>query len=114
MNKEQAEERIRQSWYIVGERIAVVSLSIIDKRDRGASIVMPVPAPHLGREYAKEVADNAVEALLTLALERGCNIFEKSIETSTGRISLQDGIELIMEAKTFGDDGEDMVVGYHA
>jgi hypothetical protein len=113
MNKEQAEERVRQSWYIVDERIAMVSLSIIDKRDRGASVVMPVPAPHLGSEYAKEVADNAVDALLTLAMERGCNIFENGIETSMGSISLQDGIELIMEAKTF-DDREDVVVGYHA
>ena len=113
MNKEQAEERIRQSWYIVGERIAVVSLSIIDKRDRGASIVMPVPAPHLGREYAKEVADNAVDALLTLAMERGCSIFDGVMETDMGRISLQDGIELIMEAKTF-DDREDVIIGYHA
>jgi hypothetical protein len=113
MNKEQAEERVRQSWYIVDERIAMVSLSIIDKRDRGASVVMPVPAPHLGSEYAKEVADNAVDALLTLAMERGCNIFENGIETSMGSISLQDGIELIMEAKTF-DDREDVIIGYHA
>jgi hypothetical protein len=30
-----------------------------------------------------------------------------------GSISLQDGIELIMEAKTF-DDREDVIIGYHA
>ena len=113
MNKEQAEERVRQSWYIVDERIAMVSLSIIDKRDRGSSIVLPVPAPHLGKEYAKQVADNAVDAVLTFAMERGCNIFENGIETSMGSISLEDAIELIMEAKTF-DDREDVIIGYHA
>jgi hypothetical protein len=113
MNKEQAEERVRQSWYIVDERIAMVSISIADKRGRGGSIVMPVPALHLGTEYAKKVTDNAFDALLTLAMERGCSIFDGVMETDMGSISLQDGIELIMEAKTF-DDREDVIIGYHA
>jgi hypothetical protein len=87
-----------------------------------SEIVVPVSSclflrpiwDHLGTEYAKEVADNAVDALLTLAMERGCSIFDGVMETDMGSISLQDGIELMMEAKTFDDDGEDMVVGYHA